>query len=108
MLKKFQVVAILCVACAMPALAQDTGAQKQSQQAIPAMADNTRAQKPAPQPAAPPKDASAPKQTPQPAAPATPTDATAKSAASDTNYVIGAQDVLDVSVWKEPEVSRVV
>src|SRR5580693_3940205 len=32
----------------------------------------------------------------------------AKSATQDPNYIIGAQDVLDVSVWKEPEVSRVV
>ncbi|MGB8523694.1 MAG: polysaccharide biosynthesis/export family protein [Candidatus Acidiferrales bacterium] len=34
--------------------------------------------------------------------------ATAKAATQDPNYIIGAQDVLDVSVWKEPEVSRVV
>jgi polysaccharide biosynthesis/export protein len=32
----------------------------------------------------------------------------AKPATDDPNYVIGAQDVLDISVWKEPEVSRVV
>jgi polysaccharide biosynthesis/export protein len=76
MLKKFQVVAILAVACALPALAQDTGAQKQ---------------------------------TPQPAVPAMPADnPTAKAATTDSNYIIGAQDVLDISVWKEPEVSRVV
>ena len=31
-----------------------------------------------------------------------------KTATADPNYVIGAQDVLDISVWKEPEVSRVV
>jgi polysaccharide biosynthesis/export protein len=31
-----------------------------------------------------------------------------KAATQDPNYIIGAQDVLDVSVWKEPEVSRVV
>jgi len=30
----------------------------------------------------------------------------AKPATSDPNYVIGAQDVLDISVWKEPELSR--
>ena len=30
------------------------------------------------------------------------------AATSDPGYVIGAQDVLDISVWKEPEVSRVV
>jgi polysaccharide biosynthesis/export protein len=32
--------------------------------------------------------------------------AAAKSATGDPNYVIGAQDVLDVNVWKEPDVSR--
>jgi len=32
----------------------------------------------------------------------------AKPATDDPNYVIGAQDVLDISVWKEPEVSRTV
>src|ERR1700723_3028653 len=30
------------------------------------------------------------------------------SATTDPNYVIGPQDVLDISVWKEPEVSRIV
>jgi polysaccharide biosynthesis/export protein len=34
--------------------------------------------------------------------------ATQKAATQDPNYIIGAQDVLDISVWKEPEVSRVV
>jgi polysaccharide export outer membrane protein len=29
-----------------------------------------------------------------------------KPATADPNYVIGPQDVLDISVWKEPEVSR--
>src|SRR5271154_966743 len=29
-------------------------------------------------------------------------------ATQDPNYIIGAQDVLDISVWKEPEVSRLV
>jgi polysaccharide biosynthesis/export protein len=106
MLKKFQAVAILAITCAMPALAQGTSAQKQGPQpAIPAMpADN------------PPKAAStdsnnvvaAPKQTQQPATPAAPADNQSKAATTDSNYVIGAQDVLDVSVWKEPEVSRVV
>ncbi len=48
------------------------------------------------------------KQPSQPAAPAVATDAPKKSATADANYVIGAQDVLDISVWKEPEVSRVV
>ena len=41
-------------------------------------------------------------------APADASAATAKAATQDPNYVIGAQDVLDVSVWKEPEVSRLV
>src|SRR5271163_2781303 len=31
-----------------------------------------------------------------------------KTATTDPNYVIGAEDVLDISVWKEPEVSRTV
>jgi len=34
--------------------------------------------------------------------------ATQKVATQDPNYIIGAQDVLDISVWKEPEVSRLV
>jgi polysaccharide export outer membrane protein len=34
------------------------------------------------------------------------TPAAAKPATDDPNYLIGAQDVLDISVWKEPEVSR--
>ena len=33
---------------------------------------------------------------------------TPKPATDDPNYVIGPQDVLDISVWKEPEVSRTV
>src|ERR1700722_9927839 len=44
----------------------------------------------------------------QPSQPAVPADAPKKAAIADPNYVIGAQDVLDISVWKEPEVSRVV
>jgi polysaccharide export outer membrane protein len=43
----------------------------------------------------------------KPAKAAAPTVAT-KPATIDPNYVIGAQDVLDISVWKEPEVSRTV
>ncbi|MGH9706566.1 MAG: polysaccharide biosynthesis/export family protein [Candidatus Acidiferrales bacterium] len=34
--------------------------------------------------------------------------ATSKSATSDPNYVIGPQDMLDISVWKEPGVTRTV
>jgi polysaccharide export outer membrane protein len=49
-----------------------------------------------------------PKQPTQPAAPAAATDAPKQMASADANYVIGGQDVLDISVWKEPEVSRVV
>ena len=33
---------------------------------------------------------------------------TQKAATTNPNYVIGAQDVLDISVWKEPGVSRTV
>ena len=31
-----------------------------------------------------------------------------QSATSDPNYVIGPQDVIDVNVWKEPDISRTV
>jgi polysaccharide biosynthesis/export protein len=48
------------------------------------------------------------KQAVRPAAPAAPIEAPKPSTAMDPNYVIGAQDVLDISVWKEPEVSRLV
>jgi len=48
------------------------------------------------------------KQPNQPAVPATATEVSKAPATIEGNYVIGAQDVLDVSVWKEPEVSRVV
>lgn len=34
--------------------------------------------------------------------------ASAKTAVADPNYIIGAQDVLDISVWKEAELTRVV
>src|SRR5271154_3148037 len=44
----------------------------------------------------------------QPAVPAVPTEVSKQTAVADGNYIIGAQDVLDISVWKEPEVSRVV
>ncbi len=51
---------------------------------------------------------SSPKQSAPPAVPAAAEDETKKAATTDPNYVIGPQDVLDVSVWKEPQVSRVV
>src|ERR1700735_1710817 len=35
-------------------------------------------------------------------------NAAAKPATNDPNYVIGAQDVLDVNVWKNPELTRTV
>src|ERR1700751_5138264 len=31
-----------------------------------------------------------------------------QSATADPNYVIGPQDVVDISVWKEPDLSRTV
>src|SRR5207245_9559148 len=40
-------------------------------------------------------------------APAT-SGAVKKPATADPNYVIGSEDVLDVSVWKEPDLSRTV
>jgi polysaccharide biosynthesis/export protein len=54
------------------------------------------------------QDDSSPKKPAQPAVPAISSDDAKKPATADPNYVIGDQDVLDVSVWKEPEVSRVV
>src|SRR6202451_4438216 len=48
------------------------------------------------------------KQPSQPAAPAVATEVSKPAATTDGNYIIGGQDVLDISVWKEPEVSRVV
>jgi len=35
-----------------------------------------------------------------------PENATHKPATDDPNYVIGPQDVLDINVWKEPDISR--
>jgi polysaccharide biosynthesis/export protein len=35
-----------------------------------------------------------------------PTRPTPKSATDNPNYIIGADDVLDIDVWKEPEVTR--
>jgi polysaccharide export outer membrane protein len=36
------------------------------------------------------------------------TSAPKKAATEDPNYVIGSQDVLEISVWKEPELTRAV
>ena len=47
-------------------------------------------------------------QTAQSPVPAMADDTVRKSATADPNYVIGAQDVLDINVWKEPDVSRTV
>ena len=47
-------------------------------------------------------------QTAQSPVPAIPDETVKKSATADPNYVIGAQDVLDINVWKEPDVSRTV
>ena len=47
-------------------------------------------------------------QTAQSPVPAMPDETVKKSATADPNYVIGAQDVLDINVWKEPDVSRTV
>src|SRR5271155_779297 len=44
----------------------------------------------------------------QSAVPAMAGDTVQKTATVDPSYVIGAQDVLDINVWKEPDVSRVV
>jgi polysaccharide biosynthesis/export protein len=38
----------------------------------------------------------------------TSTNGSAGSSTPDPNYIIGPQDVVDISVWKEPELSRVV
>ena len=54
------------------------------------------------------QEANSSKQPAQSVTPATASDTPKKSATTDPNYVIGAQDVLDISVWKEPDVSRVV
>jgi polysaccharide biosynthesis/export protein len=35
-------------------------------------------------------------------------DVKAAQAADDPDYLIGAQDMLDISVWKEPDISRIV
>jgi polysaccharide export outer membrane protein len=40
--------------------------------------------------------------------PAAQTDVAAGSATADPNYIIGPQDVLDINVWKETELTRTV
>src|SRR6202050_5741354 len=42
------------------------------------------------------------------AATADASSAPSKAATADPNYVIGGQDVLDISVWKEAELTRTV
>lgn len=44
----------------------------------------------------------------QPASVQAPAPTPSKAATEDPNYVIGAQDVLDVSVWKEPDFTRTI
>ena len=48
--------------------------------------------------------------TPQssPSAPASGAASTGKSVTADPNYVIGAQDVLDINVWKEDQLTKTV
>jgi polysaccharide biosynthesis/export protein len=48
------------------------------------------------------------KNAPAPSTPSEAGSAAAKSATGDPNYVIGGQDVLDISVWKEAELTRTV
>lgn len=48
------------------------------------------------------------KQAPKPGASAGSVPAQKAPATQDPNYVIGAQDILDISVWKETELTRVV
>ncbi|MGA8268733.1 MAG: polysaccharide biosynthesis/export family protein, partial [Candidatus Acidiferrales bacterium] len=47
-----------------------------------------------------------PKGDAQAAAPDNSMAAARKAATEDPNYTIGPQDVLDISVWKEPELTR--
>jgi polysaccharide biosynthesis/export protein len=54
------------------------------------------------------QDEASPKKPAQPEVPAVAGGGANKSATADPNYRIGSQDVLDISVWKEPDVSRVV
>ncbi len=54
------------------------------------------------------QDEASPKKPASAEIPAMAGDDAKKSAVADPNYRIGAQDVLDISVWKEPDVSRLV
>lgn len=56
-----------------------------------------------PQAAAPKKDSKAGE---KPAEPASPAAAQAKAANEDPDFVIGAEDVLNINVWKENDISR--
>jgi polysaccharide export outer membrane protein len=48
------------------------------------------------------------KSQPAPAAATDSSSAASKAATADPNYVIGGQDMLDISVWKEAELTRTV
>lgn len=48
------------------------------------------------------------KSEPPPSSSADSVPAAHKAATSDPNYTIGAEDMIDVAVWKEPELTRVV
>ncbi len=53
-------------------------------------------------------DAAKKQQTPAPTAAANDGGAAKKSATDDPNYIIGGQDVLDINVWREAELTRTV
>lgn len=44
----------------------------------------------------------------QPSDPPAAVETAKKAATADPNFVIGSQDVLDISIWKEPDLSRTV
>jgi polysaccharide biosynthesis/export protein len=72
-------------AVAIAALAIPLGAQRSAAQ------DNTKAKAPTQGSAGPESSAAA-----------------AKKVAEDPNYIIGAQDVLDINVWKEEQLTKMV